>query len=163
SPQLYASIYGGADSAAENPSSAGTPRPPLRFILNFWLMLQISHPYCHSTEPYMQGQRTRRCLGCELIKSLKQKHLGMVTIIVPQQPQHGQYIALKLQEEGVLVALWPRGDKLTTGTNLLFCNMGKERVAEEEKSMDGRKNRGKLPLLYNEVTLISIVRGSNVN
>ncbi|CAI9760632.1 unnamed protein product [Fraxinus pennsylvanica] len=53
---------------------------------------------------------------------LKQMHQGIVTIIVPRQPQHGQEIALKLQKEGVLVALRSRRDKLTPGTNIYIVD-----------------------------------------
>ncbi|KAL2481265.1 putative 3-deoxy-D-manno-octulosonic acid transferase [Abeliophyllum distichum] len=49
---------------------------------------------------------------------LKQIHPDIVTIIVPRQPQHGREIAVKLQKEGVLVALRSRHDKLTPGTNI---------------------------------------------
>lgn len=46
-------------------------------------------------------------------KILKQEHPDLVTIIVPRKPQHGQDIALKLQEEGTSVALRSCGDNLT--------------------------------------------------
>ncbi|PIN09903.1 Lipid IV(A) 3-deoxy-D-manno-octulosonic acid transferase [Handroanthus impetiginosus] len=49
---------------------------------------------------------------------LKKKLGDIVTIIVPRHPQHGQDIAMKLQEEGVCVALRSRGDKLTPGTSI---------------------------------------------
>ncbi|KAI3471992.1 hypothetical protein Pfo_028680 [Paulownia fortunei] len=49
---------------------------------------------------------------------LKQKHADIVTIIVPRQPQHGQDIAVKLQEEGICVALRSRGDNLTPETSI---------------------------------------------
>ncbi|KAL7096712.1 hypothetical protein ACP275_10G096700 [Erythranthe tilingii] len=49
---------------------------------------------------------------------LKQNHADIVTIIVPRQPQHGQDIAQKLQEEGISVALRSRGDNLTPETSI---------------------------------------------
>ncbi|CAA2983751.1 probable 3-deoxy-D-manno-octulosonic acid transferase, mitochondrial [Olea europaea var. sylvestris] len=53
---------------------------------------------------------------------LKQMHPGIVTIIVPRQLRHGQDIALKLQKEGVLVALRSRRDKLMPGTNIYIVD-----------------------------------------
>ncbi|KAL8526237.1 hypothetical protein ACS0TY_015452 [Phlomoides rotata] len=49
---------------------------------------------------------------------LKEKHADIVTIIVPRKPQHGQDIALKLQEEGTSVALRSRGDNLTPESSI---------------------------------------------
>ncbi|XP_057779320.1 probable 3-deoxy-D-manno-octulosonic acid transferase, mitochondrial isoform X3 [Salvia miltiorrhiza] len=46
-------------------------------------------------------------------KLLKQKHPDLVTIIVPRKPHLGQDITLRLQEEGIPVALRSRGDNLT--------------------------------------------------
>ncbi|KAG8376655.1 hypothetical protein BUALT_Bualt09G0086100 [Buddleja alternifolia] len=53
---------------------------------------------------------------------LKQKHADIVTIIVPRKPQHGQDIALKLQEKGICVALRSRGDNLTPGTSIYVAD-----------------------------------------
>ncbi|KAL0309611.1 UNVERIFIED_CONTAM: putative 3-deoxy-D-manno-octulosonic acid transferase, mitochondrial [Sesamum radiatum] len=50
---------------------------------------------------------------------LKQKHADILTIIVPRKPQHGQDLALKLQDEGATVALRSRGDNITPGTSEL--------------------------------------------
>ncbi|KAL8039639.1 hypothetical protein ABFX02_10G049500 [Erythranthe guttata] len=49
---------------------------------------------------------------------LKRNHADVVTIIVPRQPQHGEDIAQKLQEEGISVALRSRGDNLTPETSI---------------------------------------------
>ncbi|CAA0830372.1 Probable 3-deoxy-D-manno-octulosonic acid transferase- mitochondrial [Striga hermonthica] len=49
---------------------------------------------------------------------LRQMHANILTIIVPRQPQCGQYIAQKLREQGFCVSLRSHGDYPTTETSV---------------------------------------------
>ncbi|KAG9160465.1 hypothetical protein Leryth_008864 [Lithospermum erythrorhizon] len=62
-------------------------------------------------------------------KKLKKKFPDIVTIIVPRHPQFGQEIALKLQKEGVNVALRSRHDRLVAGIDIYVVDtLGELRV-----------------------------------
>ncbi|KAL0338559.1 UNVERIFIED_CONTAM: putative 3-deoxy-D-manno-octulosonic acid transferase, mitochondrial [Sesamum angustifolium] len=80
----------------------------------FWA--QLSHRKVWMASSIHKGEEK---VFIEAHNMLKQKHADILTIIVPRKPQHGQDLALKLQEEGATVALRSRGDNITPGTSEL--------------------------------------------
>ncbi|KAL0347123.1 UNVERIFIED_CONTAM: putative 3-deoxy-D-manno-octulosonic acid transferase, mitochondrial [Sesamum calycinum] len=71
----------------------------------FWA--QLSHRKVWMASSIHKGEEK---VFLEAHNMLKQKHADILTIIVPRKPQHGQDLALKLQDEGATVALRSRGE-----------------------------------------------------
>ncbi|KAK4396451.1 putative 3-deoxy-D-manno-octulosonic acid transferase, mitochondrial [Sesamum angolense] len=80
----------------------------------FWA--QLSHRKVWMASSIHKGEEK------EAHNMLKQKQADILTIIVPRKPQHGQDLALKLQDEGATVALRSRGDNITPGTSIYMVD-----------------------------------------